>query len=311
VSWTARSVWEQVASQTTSFLGLLFNPFYLLQVCRQLVGQMIASVRLIAARPNSGLVWCKLQLPFDGRWKVERGGMKKRTSHSWALLSQRYAYDFLVVDAQGHSARGHAKALSDYLAWGRMLHAPTSGVIVRSQDRWDDNPVGARLRLPLTCRTLLGNHVVIEQDTTGMFVLMAHLQKRSCLHRVGDRVQAGDPIARCGNSGMSTEPHVHVQVQDRADFFSAQGLPVAFGSTKVLLANGGQRSELGALQGGDFVEATPTEASLTPAASVLPRLSEPSAASALVGAALGLVGVLVGVATTYYHLFRLIAHAWA
>lgn len=311
MSWTARSVWEPVASQTTSFLGLLFNPFYLLQVCRQLVGQLMASVRLIAASPNSGLAWCHLQLPFDGRWKVERGGIKKHTSHSWALLSQRYAYDFLVVDAQGHSAPGGIKSLSDYLAWGRVLRAPTSGVIVRAQDHWTDNPVGAHFRLPLTCKTLLGNHLVIEQDTTGMFVLMAHLQKGSCLHRVGDRVRLGDPLARCGNSGMSTEPHVHVQVQDRADFFSARGLPIAFESSNVLLTHGGQRSELGALQGGDFVEATPTDANPAPTASALPLLSEPSAASALFSAALGLVGVLVGVAATYYHLFQLIAHAWA
>jgi hypothetical protein len=315
VRWSAHDAWQQLISQITSFVGLLVNPFYLVQVCRQLVGQIGSSLRAMTTSRGEGLAWCRLQLPFDGRWKVVRGGMEKSTSHSWGLVSQRYAYDFLVVDAQGHSAPGHVKALSDYVAWGRVVHAPTSGVIVRVEDRWADNPVGAHLRLPLTCKTLLGNHVVIEQDATGMFVLMAHLQRGSCARRVGDRVSLGDPIGRCGNSGLSTEPHVHVQVQDRADFFLARGLPVSFESVQVITPDGAPRKPLGALRGGDLVESVSmsmsTDASITPAAFALPLLSEPNAFLMLITTLLSLLGLLVGVAATYYHLFQLIALAWA
>jgi murein DD-endopeptidase MepM/ murein hydrolase activator NlpD len=41
-------------------------------------------------------------------------------------------------------------------------------------------------------------------------------------------VASGTPIAQCGNSGNSTEPHVHVQATDSADWFRANGLPITF-----------------------------------------------------------------------------------
>jgi murein DD-endopeptidase MepM/ murein hydrolase activator NlpD len=45
---------------------------------------------------------------------------------------------------------------------------------------------------------------------------------------VGDRVQEGDVLGGCGNSGNSTEPHVHVQVTDSIDWDRARGLPLRF-----------------------------------------------------------------------------------
>jgi len=44
----------------------------------------------------------------------------------------------------------------------------------------------------------------------------------------GDRVQAGSIVGRCGNSGNTSEPHVHAQLMDRVSFWTAQGLPMAF-----------------------------------------------------------------------------------
>ena len=59
--------------------------------------------------------------------------------------------------------------------------------------------------------------------------------------RVGDRVGAGRQVAECGNSGSSTQPHVHVQVTDSVDWPSARGLPMVFeGRSGVELPAGGR-----------------------------------------------------------------------
>jgi murein DD-endopeptidase MepM/ murein hydrolase activator NlpD len=64
----------------------------------------------------------------------------------------------------------------------------------------------------------------------GRFVLMAHLQKGSVLVAKGEIVRAGQPLAKCGNSGNTSGPHLHLQVQNQPDF-SAPGLityPILF-----------------------------------------------------------------------------------
>jgi murein DD-endopeptidase MepM/ murein hydrolase activator NlpD len=71
---------------------------------------------------------------------------------------------------------------------------------------------------------ILGNHVVIRPDD-GACVLVAHLQRYSLRVAVGDRVDQGTVVATCGNSGNSTEPHLHVQAMDRPGVWLAQGRP--------------------------------------------------------------------------------------
>ena len=72
---------------------------------------------------------------------------------------------------------------------------------------------------------ILGNHVVIRPDD-GACVLVAHLQRSSLRVAVGDRVDQGTVVATCGNSGNSTEPHLHVQAMDRPGVSLAQGRPL-------------------------------------------------------------------------------------
>jgi murein DD-endopeptidase MepM/ murein hydrolase activator NlpD len=74
---------------------------------------------------------------------------------------------------------------------------------------------------------IVGNHVILELGG-GEFVLLAHLRAGSLRVRPGDRVGTGQPVGECGNSGNSTEPHLHLQVMDSADLLKARGLPVAF-----------------------------------------------------------------------------------
>ena len=76
--------------------------------------------------------------------------------------------------------------------------------------------------------TPAGNHVVLDLGH-GEYALLAHMQRGSVRVRVGDRVRTGDVLGLTGNSGNSSEPHLHFHVQDRPGLFGgARGLPVSF-----------------------------------------------------------------------------------
>jgi len=58
--------------------------------------------------------------------------------------------------------------------------------------------------------------------------VLAHLRRGSLRVGPGDRVTAGEQVADCGNTGNSTEPHVHLQLMDHPSVLFAAGLPLRF-----------------------------------------------------------------------------------
>jgi murein DD-endopeptidase MepM/ murein hydrolase activator NlpD len=74
---------------------------------------------------------------------------------------------------------------------------------------------------------LAGNHVIIEVRI-GVFVALCHIQDRSVQVAVGQPVGLGDELGSCGNSGNSTEPHVHVQAMTGLDPQHGSAIPIAF-----------------------------------------------------------------------------------
>ncbi|MNW65229.1 putative peptidase [compost metagenome] len=78
-----------------------------------------------------------------------------------------------------------------------------------------------------------GNYVYIKIDETGTYLLLNHLRKDSVLVNVGDHVNAGDRLGHVGNSGSTSEPHLHIhhQRQDPTKTLSpilAEGFPLFF-----------------------------------------------------------------------------------
>jgi hypothetical protein len=69
---------------------------------------------------------------------------------------------------------------------------------------------------------------VLALGPAGPFVLVAHLRRGSVRVAPGGTVAAGDVLGACGNSGNSTQPHIHVQATDSVDWSSARGLPMLF-----------------------------------------------------------------------------------
>lgn len=187
-----------------------------------------------------------LDYPFTGRWVVQNSPANRVPSHGTHLFASTYSIDFVPVAADGRTARITVRSLlgteppERFPGFGRGICAPVDGVVIAAVGGEVDHPAYRGLRslgyaatqsrrASAGWRSLAGNHVMIE--TRGVIVALCHLQRNSVEVRAGQPVRAGDPIARCGNSGNSTEPHVHVQATDSADVGTADGVPITFGGS--------------------------------------------------------------------------------
>jgi hypothetical protein len=163
----------------------------------------------------------KLQLPFRDEWFVFWGGHTLEENRHAVSKAQRFAYDLLIVKGE-ETHTGDGKKLADYYCYGAEILAPADGVVVETCDSLPDQTPGA-----MDPGHPAGNHVVIDHGN-GEFSMLAHLQPKSVRVKTGDRVKAGDVLGLCGNSGNTTEPHLHYHLQDGPDMGTAEGLPAAF-----------------------------------------------------------------------------------
>lgn len=216
-----------------SMLALQVNPWVQLQSVRQLVGHGVIYLRYRFDLPDSESFEqaTTYRLPVDGEWTVVNGGHDKESSHSWGILTQRYAYDFVKTDDEGRTRADDGAGRSGYYCWDEPVLAPADGVVVATSDGHRDAPRTGGW-LDVTQRDIRGNYVVIKH-TDGEYSVLAHLREGSVTVDKGSRVVSGQQIGRCGHSGNSTEPHLHFHVQDRASFYYGAGLPVIFSAVAV------------------------------------------------------------------------------
>lgn len=214
-----------------AMLAVTVNPFGLVQSVAQLTGQMIAVMRRGGRLPSADTYSQKnrFTLPFEGRWAVVNGGIDRDTSHSWDIVTQRYAYDFVIMDTEQRTHKGEGTRPEDYYAFAQPMLAPAAGRVVRVRDGVRDfpSPRPRSGRIDWLTRDFRGNFVVIDHGH-GEFSFLTHLQQGSICVRRDQEVARGQQIGLCGNSGHSTEPHLHFHVQDHPNFFLAVGLPVRF-----------------------------------------------------------------------------------
>jgi hypothetical protein len=164
-----------------------------------------------------------VRLPLEDRVRVAWGGDDLAHNHHASAPDQRWAYDLTVEPAFTRSPN-----LQDYGCYGKDVVAPAAGEIWVAHDGEPEQPPGA---LSANFRAPLGNMVAIRLET-GTFLILGHLQKGSVAAQVGAHVEEGQVIGRCGNTGNTSEPHVHVhhQRQDPRQYpiGFAEGLPLYF-----------------------------------------------------------------------------------
>lgn len=118
--------------------------------------------------------------------------------------------------------------LDDYGIWNKEVIAPVSGTVIAAYDGEHDIPPNTEDFVSAE-----GNHVYIEIEDTGTYLLLNHLRKGSVAVSVGDKIEVGDFIARVGNSGSTSEPHLHIHHQRQNPLtmwlpIFAEGLPLYF-----------------------------------------------------------------------------------
>jgi len=211
-----------------SFLLLSVQPVVAVTGLLQILGQlpMLARYRGDLPAPESYDPATDFRLPFDGEWTVVNGSSDERFSHSWSMFTQRYAYDFVIADADGRTHEGERTGPDAHDCFGEPILAPAEGTVVETKTGHRDHP-RTNGWLDLRQRDIRGNYVTIEHDG-GEYSVLAHLQRDSVTVNPGDWVERGQRIGRCGNSGNTSEPHLHFHVQDHPNFFLGMGLPVPF-----------------------------------------------------------------------------------
>lgn len=168
------------------------------------------------------------RLPFDGEWTVVNGGLEKKFSHSWGIPTQRYAYDFLMMDESGKTYQGEDPAnVGAYKCYGKTVLAPADGIVVEIGTDCEDGKIMLPENIEVTAKDIRGNYVLIKHSENE-YGFIGHLQPQSICVKVGDRVQSGQPVAKCGNTGNSSEPHIHFHIQDGVNFFTSAGIPIRF-----------------------------------------------------------------------------------
>ncbi len=173
-----------------------------------------------------------LVFPFRGKGIILQGGAANGGHRN---PSGMYALDAFGLDPDWSIyAPGLGKANKDYPGWGRELIAPADGVVVTARSDRPEQPVADESNPEYFAPEYQkagggdpGNFLVIDHGN-GEFSMMAHFQAGSMLVKVGDHVRQGQSLGKLGHTGDSNGPHLHYQLQNRADWRNADGLPCKF-----------------------------------------------------------------------------------
>jgi murein DD-endopeptidase MepM/ murein hydrolase activator NlpD len=138
----------------------------------------------------------ELTLPFHGVWGVVQGFDSGRTHVGYAA----YALDFVPA---AKAPMLEPRRLSDFPCYGKRVLAAADGVVVWARG-------GAMDQKPWAVPAHDAGNFVIVKHAEATYTELRHLKAGSVRVAVGDRVRRGQPIGRCGNSGTSSTPHLHV-----------------------------------------------------------------------------------------------------
>jgi hypothetical protein len=218
--WTRPSgtrQWASVGAGTLLFLAFTF-------IWTQMIG---------ASRVPDGAV--ELEFPFrEGVFEVVQGGSRPMMNGHMAVRDmplfrgQTWALDIVQLDRIGRRARGiYPRDLERYQIFGTPVVAPCAGRITAAEnERPDFQPPDREPDIA----DAPGNFVQIACEE-GFYVLLAHLRQGSLIVTVGDSVTVGDVLGTIGNSGNTTEPHLHINAQSGSGdefFLDADPLPIVF-----------------------------------------------------------------------------------
>lgn len=204
----------------TSFERAVANIRISLNPQNQINGLFIVPVRDIK-NPVFERNTTSMMLPFNEEFFVFWGGTTLEQNYHVGYDDQKYAYDILMVK-DGASYQGDSLKNENYYVFGKEIIAPCDARVVKVIDGVVDNIPGV-----LNPEQLTGNTIVLETDE-GEYLLFAHLKKDSIVVEEGNDLRQGDVMAQCGNSGNTTEPHLHLSLQNDIEMENSMGAKLYF-----------------------------------------------------------------------------------
>ena len=180
--------------------------------------------------------------PLKGGAWLAANGPSAESGHRRAMvpldgsyyIAQRFAIDWVKVDDRGRTFSGDSLKNSSYYAYGSDALAVADGIVTEVKDGIPENVPGLNSRaVPITLETVGGNHVILDIGG-GHFAFYAHLQPGSIKVRTGEHVKRGELLGLVGNSGNSTEPHLHFHLSDASSPLGSEGVPYAFESLEIV-----------------------------------------------------------------------------
>ncbi len=186
----------------------------------------------VSSKPAPEKHRTELSLPFRDRWLVFWGGDTRELNHHHDVPNQRFAFDLLGVGPDQKTHRGEGKKNEDYYAFGRDVLAPADGTVTEVIEGVRDNVPGS-----MNPYSGVGNCVIIQHREDEVSVL-AHFKQGTIKVKAGDKVRRGEVLGQCGNSGNSSEPHIHYHLQHSPVLQDGLGIKCVF--SKVLLSKDGK-----------------------------------------------------------------------
>jgi hypothetical protein len=172
--------------------------------------------------PLRGPNWMDLNGCCDT--SAHRSALNPISGQLWG--AERFAIDFLQLDADRRVVVGPPDKLESYKYFGADIHAVADGTVVGVLDGLPEQiPGKSPSGLPLD--QYAGNHVV-EDLGNGNYALYAHMKTGTVKVKPGDRLTTGQVIGAVGNTGNSSAPHLHFHVMSTPDPLRSDGLPFVF-----------------------------------------------------------------------------------
>ena len=151
-----------------------------------------------------------------------------------AYAAQRFAIDWVEMYPDGKTYQGDALDNKNYRIYGHEIHSVADGTVTEIKDGIPQNVPNAReMAVPITLETLGGNHVIVDIGG-GRYAFYAHMQPGSVRVKVGDKVTRGQILGLVGNTGNSSEPHLHFHICNLNSEIACEGLPYALTSYELL-----------------------------------------------------------------------------
>lgn len=184
--------------------------------------------------PSNSTKFVNLSSPLKGTgYIISGGGRDEDLNHHFNILSQKYAYDIIMVNKFGIKFRDFfSSGLEKYMIYDQNVYSPCDGEVIDMRGgHYDQIPPITDINNPP------GNYIVIYCKNVS--VILSHLKRGSIKTKYRSKVKTGEQIAKIGNSGNTTEPHLHIDsvegkvISLKTRMSKGVSIPIKFGNREL------------------------------------------------------------------------------